>query len=314
LIRYLEHSRSGALEFDDMGDSWVAVRDAVAAGTLRTSDKGIADVVARFDALLRFASLRLGRQLGTEVVPVLSRKEQADPALRAQALTAMLCQSGQLSGAIRIPDTVGQLVVTADIRSAKVTCHVDVDAPTEGRPTTRVNWLVRQLKAAPDTVRVETFALHARGSSAAELLGVVRENPTVLVVDPAKEIRSFRLALTSVMGSKRGRGRGSFIDSMLAATDTCYADVLQFLKAWSAAPPKLRQPGPQPPEVEPTRPQSLTSTEYSSQDGAEPAVAMPAPGQVETADPTAATDRQPSPEAHVGAHQVDEHLAHATGG
>ena len=93
LIRYLEHSRSGALEFDDMGESWVAVRDAVAAGTLRATDKGIADVVARFDALLRFASLRSGRQLGTEVVPVLSRKEQADPTLRAQALTAMLCQS-----------------------------------------------------------------------------------------------------------------------------------------------------------------------------------------------------------------------------
>jgi hypothetical protein len=103
LIRYLEHSRSGALEFDDMGETWVAVRDAVAAGTLRPTDKGVADVVARFDALLRFASLRLGRQLGTEVVPVLTRKEQADPTLRAQALTTTLCQSGQLTGAIRIP-------------------------------------------------------------------------------------------------------------------------------------------------------------------------------------------------------------------
>ena len=184
LIRYLEHSRSGALEFEDMGETWVAVRDAVAAGTLRATDKGIADVVARFDALLRFASLRLGRQLGTEVVPVLSRKEQADPTLRAQALTTMLCQTGQLSGAIRIPDTVGQLVVTADLRASKVTCHVDVDAPREGRPTTRVNWLVRQLKAAPDSVRVETFNSHGRGSSAAELLGAVRENPAVLVVDP----------------------------------------------------------------------------------------------------------------------------------
>jgi hypothetical protein len=43
LIRYLEHSRSGALEFDDMGDTWVAVRDAVAAGTLRATDKGVPD-------------------------------------------------------------------------------------------------------------------------------------------------------------------------------------------------------------------------------------------------------------------------------
>ena len=270
LIRYLEHSRSGAMEFEDMGEAWVAVRDAVAAGTLRPADKGIADVVARFDALLRFASLRLGRQLGTEVMPVLSRKEQADPAVRTAALMTMLCKDGQLAGAIRIPDTVGQLVVTADLRASKLTCHVDVDAPREGRPTTRVTWLLRQLKAATDAVRVEMFNSHGRGSSAAELLGAVRENPASLVVDPAREIRSFRLALTTGMGTKRGRGRGAFIDSVLTSCDTFYADVLQYLKAWSAAPPKMRQPGTTPPDTEQTTPHSLSSTDYSSQDGTEP--------------------------------------------
>ena len=186
LIRYLEHQKSGALEFSDMGEAWVSVRDSVAAGTLRPSDKGISEVVARFDALLRFASLQLGRQLGTEVVTVLSRKEAADPVLRAQSLTSSLCASGELSGAIRIPDTVGHLVVTADLKSSRITCHVDVDAPGEGRGTTRVNWLVRQLKAAPDTARVEAFAVHSRGSSAAELLGKVRGEPALLVADASR--------------------------------------------------------------------------------------------------------------------------------
>ena len=265
LIRYLEHSRSGALEFDDMGESWTAVRDAVAAGTLRPTDKGIATVVARFDALLRFASLQLGRRLGTEVVPVLSRKELNDPALRAQTLTQTLCTTGQLSGAVRIPDTVGHLVVTADLRAGRVTCHVDVDAPREGRPTTRVNWLVRQLKNATDTARVEVFTAHSRGSSAAELLGAVRENPTILLTDPAKELRTFRVALSSNLGAKRGRGRGSFIDSVLEGIDGFYAAVLGDLKAWSAAPPKLRsQPGA---DVDDSVRPSLTSTDFSSQDG-----------------------------------------------
>lgn len=86
LIRYLEHPRSGAMEFEDMGANWVAVRDAVVAGTLRGSDKSAPEVAARFDALLQYLSLRLGRQLGTDVLPVLSRKEQADPALRAQGV------------------------------------------------------------------------------------------------------------------------------------------------------------------------------------------------------------------------------------
>ena len=61
LIRYLEHPRSGALEFDDMSEAWVSVRDAVAASTLRPTNKGVSEVAARFDALLRFASLRLER-------------------------------------------------------------------------------------------------------------------------------------------------------------------------------------------------------------------------------------------------------------
>lgn len=259
-----------------MGESWTSVRDAVAAGTLRPADKGIPTVVSRFDALLRFASLRLGRQLGTEVVPVLTRKELADPALRAQALTQMLCQTGQLTGAIRIPDTVGQLVITADLRAGKVTCHVDLDAPREGRPTTRVNWLVRQLKNAPDSTRVECFNSHSRGSSAAELLATIRENPASLVTDPTRDIRTFRVAAASGLGTKRGRGRGCFIDSVLAGIDSFYAEVLQDLKAWSAAPPKLRPATPPGADGEVARPFSLSSTDFSSQDGPS-AVAPDAP-------------------------------------
>lgn len=274
LIRYLEHTRSGALEFDDMGESWTGVRDAVATATLRATDKNVATVVSRFDALLRFTSLSLGRRLGTEVVPILSRKEMADPSLRAAALTQQLAGAGQMSGTIRIPDTAGHLVITADLRAGQVTCHVDIDAPREGRPTTRVNWLIRQLKNAPDSTRIECMTAHSRGASSAELLRAVRENPALLVHDPAREIRSFRVALTSPLGTKRGRGRGAFIDSVLTAADSFYANVLGDLKTWSAAPPKLRPETPTvPDEREPTQPVSLSSTDYSSQDGPDQAEA-----------------------------------------
>ena len=267
LIRYLEHKKSGALEFDDMGEAWVGVRDQVAAGTLRATDKGLPEVAARFDALLRFASLQLGRKLGTEVVPVLSRKELADPALRVQALATSLCQTGELSGAIRIPDTVAHLIVTADLRAGKVTCHVDVDAPREGKPTTRVNWLLRQLKETPDSTRIEAFVAHARGSAAAELLSTVREDPSTLILDPQKELRTFRIAATTNIGTKRGRGRGAFIDSVLGGIDTFYAEVVGSLRAWSASPPKLRPAHAEPPDVDDAVPAALNSTDYSSQDG-----------------------------------------------
>jgi hypothetical protein len=267
LIRYLEHPRSGALEFDDMGASWVPVREAIKTGTLRAADKSALDVAARFDALLRYVSLRLGRRLGIEVIPVLSRQEAGDPAMRAQSLAASLADTGTVVGAIRIPNTVAPLTITSDLRAGQITCHVDIAAPQQGRPATRVNWLVRQLRSAPDNVRVEAFAARSRGPGTADLLHRVREDPSRLIVDPKKELRSFRLAMTTPSGTKRGKGRGGYIDSMLDAVDTFYADVLQHLKAWSAAPPRMREPA----EVPPVSPPSLASTAQSSQDGPEPA-------------------------------------------
>jgi hypothetical protein len=68
------------------------------------------------------------------------------------------------------------------------------------------------------------------------------------------------------MGTKRGRGKGAFIDSVLDLVDAFYGDVMQHLKAWSAAPPRMRETEP-----EPVQPPALSSTSLSSQDGAEPA-------------------------------------------
>jgi len=249
LIRYLEHPRSGALEFDDMSAAWAPVREAVAAGTLRQTDKTAPEVAARFDALLRYCSLQLGRRLGDEVTPSISRKELADPALRISALVSRLASERVLGGAIRIPNTAGLLVVTADLRANQITCYVDIDAPHEGRPATRLNWLIRQLRSAPDSLRVEAFAMHSRGAGTAELLKDIRESPAILIADPTKELlRMFRVALSTPMGAKRGRGHGSFIDSLAEAINSFYSEVMQNLKAWTATPPKMRELPPMPEE------------------------------------------------------------------
>jgi hypothetical protein len=266
LIRYLEHPRSGAMELEDMGQHWVSVREAVTAGTLRTSDKAAPEVASRFDALLRYASLRLGRQLGTEVLPVLSRREQAEPALRAQSLLQGMVDQGVLIGSIRIPHAVAPIQVTADLRAGRITASVDVDAPREGRAQTRVNWLVRQLKGAPDSVRLEAFAVNSRGAGATDLLGKVRADPAILIADPKRELRGFQIAMSAPMGVKRGRGRGGFIDSVLELVDAFYADVVQNLKAWSASPPRMREP-----VSVPETSTELVSTSLSSQDGSDDA-------------------------------------------
>lgn len=130
-----------------------------------------------------------------------------------------------------------------------------------------MNWLVRQLKDAPDTVRIEAFAMHARGGGATDLLRRVRDEPTTLITDPSRELRAFRVAQSTTAGTKRGSGRGAFIDSVLKAIDDFYEQIIQNLKPWMPAPPRLRMPD----EVTPVQPvaASLVSTAISSQDSPE---------------------------------------------
>ncbi|MFO6451246.1 MULTISPECIES: hypothetical protein [unclassified Aeromicrobium] len=259
LIRYLEHDRSGALEFDDMGPNWVSIRDAVSSGTLRSNDKVAPEVIARFDALLQYLALRLGRRLGIDVSQVIDRKSATNPAGHLADRMADLASAGTIRGALRIPNAVGHLVVTADLRANIVTSHVEIDAPKEGRQTTRVNWLLRQLRDAPDQVRVESFAVRSR-TGHAELLSAVREDPRLLAPDSTKDLRSFRVAMDSKAGAKRGSGQGSFIDSVVKSVDLFYGEVMQNLKAWTPTAPKMR------PEVR-TEDDGLRSVSLSSQDG-----------------------------------------------
>lgn len=287
LIRYLEHPRSGALEFEDMGASWVPLREAVAAGTLRASDQAAAEVASRWDQLIRYACLRLGRQLGIEVQPTLSRRELADPTLRAHALVESLVNLGVLDGGLRIPNAVGPVTITADLRARRVSASVEIDAPREGRPQTRINWLVRQLKEAPETLRVDCFALHGRGASTSELLRDVRAKPAMLIDDPKRELRAFRLTASAPMGVKRGQGKGSFVGAVLDLLDSFYASTVQTIKPWAAAPPKLRASQP-PPGMEEDVPAQVVSTSLSSQDGADTGEAVE---RVGVASPTEESER-----------------------
>lgn len=64
------------------------------------------------------------------------------------------------------------------------------------------------------------------------------------------------------MGVKRLRGRGGFIDSVLDLVDAFYAEVVHNLRAWSASPPRMREP-----VAVPETPSPLVSTTLSSEDG-----------------------------------------------
>ena len=254
LIRYLEHPNAGSIDFCDMGEHWVGVRDAVKNGTLRHSDEKAIEVAGKWEELVSFAALRLGRKLGDDVQEVLAANERKDISIRIANIVEAMVTRGLMPGAIRIPNTVGDITFSADLRAQQIVASVSIDAPKTGRATTRINWLLRQLKATSPDVRLDSWGMRSR-SSMSDLLGNVRNNQSLLIPVDNREIVSLTVSLTRPMGLKRSVGKGSFIDSVLHTLDDIYGDVVQHLQDWQPAAPKLQRS-----EVEEidTRPDSLT--------------------------------------------------------
>ena len=68
--------------------------------------------------------------------------------------------------------------------------------------------------------------------------------PSLSLDSPDHEIRAFTLSLSTNAGTARGQGHGSFVNSVLAAVDKFYTDVVQHIKPWAPAPPKVRESEP----------------------------------------------------------------------
>jgi len=175
-VRYMLHPRSGLHGFTDMGPQWVKVREAAQARTLRATDKGCAEVTAHCDQLVRHVGLHLSSLLGVDTTSIVPGN-RVDSTTRSE----QLADSGQLFASIKVPGAVDTIVVTTDLRSQRVMCSIQVDAPREGRSMTRVNWLLRQIPDARDGIRVEALLAGGRGQSTAALLGMLRKKPESLL-------------------------------------------------------------------------------------------------------------------------------------
>ena len=239
-IRYLEEPKSGALDFEDMGPSWVAVRNGAAQQTLRPNDAETLAVVASFDQLVAFCGMQLSRRLGVHVQQRLGRAELADQANRLLSQAGELAKSGQLGGVLVVPNAAVAIDVVIDLRANRVDTKATLDAPLDRRASARVNWLLAQLKNAPPTLHVVANAARSKTTGKSIALSALVEDPKIILEQPNADIRSFTLTLSQPAGTKRGQGRGSFVGSVTSLVDRFYVEVAQPLKAWSPPAPKPR--------------------------------------------------------------------------
>lgn len=238
LIAYLDHEKAGAGGFEDMGDSWVTVREAARARTLRASDKGTRTVAERWEQLVQYLALGLTQDLGRDVEPLWPKK--VEPAARIDAAVRTLVDEGKLAAAMRVPGAIAPMELEADLRTRLFTTSVEVQAPRDGRAKTRIAWLARQLKDAPDAQRVEARYPNAR-ETVTVTVKQLRETPDKLLLptDLKREPKAFRVSLSKELGAKRGRGPGSFVLESKNQASDFYRTTLQQLRPWAASAPKL---------------------------------------------------------------------------
>lgn len=254
LIAYLDHEKSGASGFQDMGESWVRVRESARQGTLRGTDPEVRTVAERWEHFLDYLALGLSQDLGRDVVPIRARNQAT--AVRVDEVVQRLAENGQLVGSIRVPDAVAPLQILVDLRARQVTTSVRAQAPAEGRPIARIRWLLRQIKNAPVSLRVDAAFANTKDTTSV-LLPEALEFPQRLrhPTDPRRDPRQFFVAMTQPMGHKRGNIQGSFVRETRRQVLDFYSEVVQDMKAWQPRAPKLpdlpqqipKTPQPEPP-------------------------------------------------------------------
>jgi hypothetical protein len=238
LIAYLDHERAGAGGFEDMGDRWVPVRDGARESTLKASDPGVRIVATRWEQLVEYLSLGLTQDLGRQVEPLWPKK--LDPAGRRDLHVRSMVDQGKLGASIRVPNAAGPIDLEADLRGRRFRTSIVMTAPKDGRATTRINWMLRQLSTAKDDLLIEVrYPLQKEPTSSS--LKEARAKPERLLysADPKREPMAFRLTMSRDLGMKRGRLAGSFVLESKQQTSEFYRSIVQGLRAWAPAAPRL---------------------------------------------------------------------------
>ncbi len=288
LIHYLSGEASGVAGFEDMGKDWVSVRTAAHDGILRQGDVRARQIAERWEQFTEYLCLSLSQELGRNVVSLRPRKQTTSA--RLDELEKSLTTAGALQTTIHVPDAIGDLQIRADLKSRQTSISVDIMAPTEGRPKSRISWLLRQLSEAWPDLRIEVWYPYVRESTAATLEQARSQSEDLLCqADVKRDPRSFTVTLSRPMGQKRGRAEGSFVRETREQTVTFYRDLVQNLKAWQVRPPQIRVEAPDvddsdppsPPDLLPLTPADrmlprLTSGDASNGDAADRFVTSPA--------------------------------------
>lgn len=246
-IRYVDDSESRIIVPPDLGSHWGEILKAARTGALDQSGSELLDVARFWMGYLQKAALQLRAKLGVDVEVRLSRKERSDNQLHLEHLVANARANGTLSGVLRIPDAAGDIHIEVFLHSRSVRYGLEVAAPTEGRQTTRLNWLSRQLRGLSlPTDMLVTAEWTARGLLTSAPASQFVDDPGTLLVDRKgaslpKDVnpKRFLLQRTTRLQVCRGRSNAPVLEGISKGLEDFYLRLVEGIVRFVPRAPRL---------------------------------------------------------------------------
>jgi hypothetical protein len=246
-VRYVTDDCSRIIDPPQLGPYWTDLVRAAQAGDLRSASMQADDVARYWDAYLRKLGFRLRAQLGVNVEQKLSREEKADSASRLKRLCVAAIEQGVLGGVLQIPGAVGDVSADVIVAAQSVRYSVEIDAPNDGKPKTRINWLLRQLErdGANADIVVKVNWQYKKFRTQATLAEALAD-PSKLLVDttgmpvPGDALpRSFTLERTMRLSKAKTRSSAPILEGISTGFEDFYGNVVAKVKRWVAPAPQM---------------------------------------------------------------------------
>jgi len=241
LVRYLEHDSSGVVTSVKMPNAWRGVVDHVQRGqVLRRTDPQVRDSVLAWHQLLRYFAITLSSDLYRPVNVVLTKRQIDDAEGVVSEDVDSLVTNNALRGELDVPGAAGKIEVLADLARRRFVVSMQIDAPTDVRSLTAVNWLLRQLKGEPlrGDYLLEISWPRRRQTSSVSIAKVMETPKLALAESDGASPKRFTVQLNVDLLAKFKSSRG-LVEIGEKTLNSFYRQVGQNIKPWVLKPPKL---------------------------------------------------------------------------
>ncbi len=242
-VRFISHDSVGITGFNKMPTVWRELVAKVKSGALpRRSSEEVAFVVDAWQQEMRDLALRMSHHLAVRVQISLNKTQISEKTAWTNNLRDELVDSNTLSAELNIPNAAAPIGICADVRAQVVKVGMQIKAP-EDRKTSqaRVNWLLRQIRNAPEKDIFVRIIWPSRQRDLVCSLADLRLD-TKQILDSYKQVpRAFEVFYVAD-DARKFSGPNTLIEMIEHEVPYFYDNICQEIDPWVPSPPKSAAP------------------------------------------------------------------------